>query len=366
MDSHAPPSPRAGALRTNAKDGAQALLEHALLLLVRQHGGEPAQAAQAQAALLQWRGQSPAHEAAARTAEQAWLATQASDLAGLIERPGARRAPNRRVALRAVAALAAVGGSAWMGLRWWDQPTLRLALTTEAGQTLVRTLADGSVVDLAANTALEVVYYRDRRQVLLQRGEARFDVAKQGQPFMVLSPWASVRVLGTSFSVSARADSATVRVATGRVAIWRGQGEGAPSAALAWQPLPSVQREAMENRAPAVSLGAGQSVTVRRGELEAVQAIESTSVGAWRHGWMVFNDTPLAEAVGQWNDYLRHPVEVAQPVAQQPLRLTGSFPLEAPGDFFASLPAILPVCVRRLGDGRQIISLKQDCPPAMR
>ena len=359
---------------------SQALLEHALLLLVRQHGGEPAVAERAAATLAKWRTQSPAHEAAAAQAERAWQATQASHLQGVIDAPLAARQVNRRLALRSVAALAVMGSGAWMGLCWWQQPTLRLSLRSLPGQMLTRTLPDGSVLDLAANSAVEVAYYRDRREVTLQHGEVRFDVAHQGQPFMVLSPWASVRVLGTSFSVAARADSATVRVATGRVAVWPGQmQEPVANPALQATPTPTPtqasalftpdaqwQRRLLENVGAAVELGAGQAVTVRRGQLEAVQAIEASSVGAWRQGWLVFNDTSLLEAIANWNDYLRYPVEVAQQAQLQQLRLTGSYPLAEPSVFLASLPAILPVCVRRLANGRQMVSAKPACAVATR
>ena len=59
------------------------------------------------------------------------------------------------------------------GARWfWRQPVLELALRTSRGQRIAHPLPDGSRLDLAARTAVEVAYFRDRREVRLAGGEA--------------------------------------------------------------------------------------------------------------------------------------------------------------------------------------------------
>ncbi len=68
-------------------------------------------------------------------------------------------------------------------------------------------LPDGTQVWLNANSSLKfpVAFTDSTRQVFLQ-GEAFFDVAHNGKPFLVSAEDMNIRVLGTSFNVSAYAD----------------------------------------------------------------------------------------------------------------------------------------------------------------
>lgn len=307
------------------------LLEHALLLIARQHGGDAATAEAAGAALVRWRQADPAHEAAAQAALRGWAATEARELQGEVPLPPAQAIATRRRVMTALgfAGLAvAVGG----GTRWyWLQPLEQLALETGHGQLLARQLADGSLLDLAPLSRAQAILYRDRREVRLAQGEVRFDVKHDAdRPFDVLTDWGRVRVLGTAFTVAVRERRMTVSVAHGRVAVWSDR-EGQGTAA-----------------APDALLTAGQSVHADAAGLGQVDAVEASHVGAWRQGWLVFDHTPLPEAVARWNDYLAQPIALAdgQPALRE-LRLTGSFPVRDPAAFIASLPRVLPVTVER-------------------
>lgn len=327
----------------NAKSSRK-LLEYALLLIARQHGGDSATAKAAQEAFAQWRSAAPAHEAAAQAALRGWAATQADNLQGAVPLPPTQAARDATARRRVLSVLGFAGLAAAVGAcsRWyWLQPLEQMALHTGHGQVLARTLADGSQLDLAPRTSAQAVLYRNRREVRLTAGEVRFEVqADADRPFEVLTDWGRVRVLGTAFTVSVRDQRMTVAVARGRVAVWSGRSDAA------------------EMRTPDAELLAGQTVQAGAQGLGDIRAVAASDVAAWRQGWLVFDRTPLPDAVARWNDYLAQPLALAEDAALRELRLTGSFPLRDPGAFVASLPKVLPVQVDRAPSGTQTIRMR--------
>ncbi|MBV7486272.1 FecR family protein [Bordetella sp. BOR01] len=306
-------------------------------LIGRQQHGEPLEAEAARKELTQWRQADPAHQSAFETACQYWDATRAGAFRSSVPLPHSRaeRAAsaqrNRRRALAAlgIGSLAALLG----GARWaWLQSDTQYALNTGHAQLLARNLPDGSHIDLGANTAGSVGYYRDRREVQLANGEMRFDVRPdKNRPFIVTTAWGRIAVLGTIFSVTVRDQRMRVEVAEGRVAVWAAhQDAGHRTDALPDRVLEAS--EAMEVDAQ----GFGDRTQVR-----------AESVGAWREGWLVFSGTPLPEAIARWNDYLPQPLQLADSAALRKMRLTGTFPARDPQAFVQNLPGMLPVRIAR-------------------
>lgn len=313
-------------------------LEHALLLIARQHGGSPQVAQEAAAALARWRAEEPGNELAARAALAGWSVTEGAGLQGELPLPATQAVRRRRaLSVLGVAGLAGLAGA--LGRWHWLQPLERLALHTGHAQQLGRDLPDGTRLDLAPGTDASVVFYRQRREVHLLQGEIRLDVAHDAaRPLEVLTPLGRVRVLGTVFSVAQRPGAGLqVSVAEGRVGVWRpGSTDGDPHALLT----------------------AGQGLHLDAAGQLVRQSLNAEDVGAWREGWLVFDQTPLPEVVARWNDYLAKPLVLEGSAGLQALRLTGSFKLREPGAFIASLPRSLPVRVEPLPDGRMAIRLK--------
>lgn len=314
-------------------------LEHALLLIARQHGASPEAAQAATEALARWRAREPANEQAAQAAMAAWEATQGSALQGEVPLPATHSARVQQTRRRALSVLgvAGVAGLAGMLGRWhWLQPLDQMALHTGHGQQLSRHLPDGSQLDLAPGTDASVLLYRQRREVHLQQGEIRLNVAHDAErPLEVHTALGRIRVLGTIFSVALRPAGLQVSVAQGRVAVWK-QGS-------------------MADQPPDALLTAGQGLRLDADGQLAPYSLNAADVGAWREGWLVFDHTPLTEVVARWNDYLAQPMVLDDAASLQALRLTGSFKLREPAIFIASLPRSLPVRVQSLPDGRVAI-----------
>lgn len=327
-----------GAASPGTDGQARARLEHALLLIARIHGGDTGTAAAARSALARWRDADPAHEAAFQRAQAGWQATRADTLRGTLPLPE-RAGMRRRQALTLLGLAGVALGCGALLHRHRQQPLQQLALRTPRGQQAAVALADGSRLRLDANTEARVRLYRDRREVWLDAGEIRLAVSPDAQrPLIVATPWGHARVLGTVFTAEARHGRMRIAVAEGRVAVWP-------------DPLAPDGVQAALARADGTMLAAGQSIDSDGAALSPVRRVPVDAVGAWRQGWLVFDATPLAEAVARWNDHLATPLLLDPDPTLRALRLTGSYPLRAPAQFADSLPATLPVRVTRQADG---------------
>jgi transmembrane sensor len=300
-------------------------LEHALTLIARMSGGDAVQAARARAELDAWRNASAANEQAYLDARSRWDAVggAAAGLRDSVARPVSART---RRAAKAGTALG-IALLAFFGVRWHlAQPVFQQQLAAGTAQVLNVRLPDDSALELAASTRLEVTLYRDRREVVFDRGEARFEVAKAGaRPFLVRTRGGEVRVVGTAFTIRDRGGDIVVSVEHGRVAFAGSE------------------------------LGAGERMTVRGGRAGGVERTGGKGAASWRGGWMVFDDVPLAEALVEINAWRRDPVALADARAGE-ARLTGSFRTDDPEGVLSLLPQVLPVEVRRGPRGVEIAS----------
>ena len=231
-----------------------------------------------------------------------------------------------------LSALLLAGGGGY----WWDHhPSYTLDVATGPGEMRAVALPDGTRVTLNFDSRLTVRYYPRRRDAELARGEAFFQVAPAAQqPFTVDSGTSQVRVVGTAFNLRSGPPQFVVKVLEGRV---------------------EVRPDRRRADAPVLQLGpgAGVSVDAASGRHTAVP-VAADSVGDWRHGQLVFAQTPLAEVAAELARYLGRPVRV-EGAKLAALPVSGLAITEAPAGFLRSLPMLLPVRVQDLGaDGWRI------------
>ncbi len=176
-------------------------------------------------------------------------------------------------------------------------------------------LQDGSTALLNTNSEIHVRLGKDRREIVLIRGEALFTVAHEHRPFDVRAGDTVVRAVGTAFSVRlGEQKQVDVIVTEGRVAI------DPPDDS---QNFKLAQRIAM----PQIStLAAGESVRVNSRKLE-VQKIDTENMNrklAWTQGRLWFDRMTLAEEVAEFNRYNRRQLVIDDPaIADQ--RTSGAF-----------------------------------------
>ena len=252
----------------------------------------------------------------------------------------------------ATAAVAfSVVGSGWLGWEHWrSQPTFEKAYATTRGQQLRTDLPDGSVLTLDTATQAEVRLYRDRREVHLRDGQALFSVqADSAHPFHVFAGGLRVTVVGTRFSVrhtrSGLGEGETrVVVEEGRVRVARNTSMEAG--------------ELLGGGDDAVELTAGQSVAASSdGQLGRVTTVPPGSVAPWRDGRVNFDNTPLAQALAEFERYGATGLVISDP-AVAAMRVGGSFELKRFNSFAQSLSQQLPVRLEQRGGSVEVVDLR--------
>ena len=173
-----------------------------------------------------WLAASPDHRRdwaeIARTAEVLGQAEPAHrhEWGEFVRRRRAERASaSRRVGRRRWAALVAMAAAACLAFVFGDNLMLRIEadhMTTTAEQRRVQ-LADGTVVLMAPESAIDVAYGEGARRVRLLKGRAYFDVAADRRPFAVQAGEVEARDIGTAFDVGLDARGVDVAVREGIV-----------------------------------------------------------------------------------------------------------------------------------------------------
>lgn len=217
-------------------------------------------------------------------------------LAGLAERAAQRRIRRRRWARAgAVAALLAVGA-------FFAVPPAAESTRAPAGAFVVhgpelRTLPDGSVVELKGDADLRIAFTTEARRIELRRGTAHFTVRKDpARPFLVTAGGVTARAVGTAFLVGVEAGQVALVVTAGRVALDRSA--PADSGAAAPETLALVQAGESIAVVPSV---AGTAAP----RLAALPAAEQQQRLAWRTPRLEFQGTPLGEIVAVLNRHNR-------------------------------------------------------------
>jgi transmembrane sensor len=158
--------------------------------------------------------------------EQAWGRLQrlldepeAAEKKTVIMHPLAGKQPPHMMRWLAAATLILLCG----GIALWysQEASAPIQYATIAGEKKKIPLPDGTTIALQPETRLQVsrTYNRTDRRVILQSGTVRFDVAHQEQlPFTVDLGVASVKDIGTTFTIDRNADSITVIVTSGKIA----------------------------------------------------------------------------------------------------------------------------------------------------
>lgn len=195
-------------------------------------------------------------------------------------------------------------------------------------------IADGSRVTLNTASEIRVAVTDTERKVQLARGEAYFEVAKDPRrPFVVDAGSKRIVAVGTAFSVRREGDEVEVVVTEGVVRV-----EAAK---------PSQRAQAGATAARLDRLAAGNVVRANaEGLLVEKKALADLQEQlAWRAGYLVFNETPLRDAVAQFNRYSTTKIVIEDP-AVAAYRVSGKFRSTSFEAFVRLLENAFPIDVR--------------------
>ena len=233
-----------------------------------------------------------------------------------------------------------------------QQASALASYTTGTGEQKTVELQDGSVVMLNTNTRLLIDYSDTRRRIILQQGEAFFDVQRDpSRPFTVDAGTRAVTALGTSFDVHKAGFQLEVAVVEGVVAIHRAEervNSGMQMAALVpgRSPAPTaVDRYRLEAGAAAVF--PGRSANHHRVTVSALQ--NTARFPEWRFGAIRFNDQPLYQVVKELNRYTRKKVLIEDSRIIE-MKISGVFQLGSIDNALHNLEGALPLQVTQYPD----------------
>lgn len=305
---------------------AQRIAEQADRYFVRRNNETPSQRRQREAWLAADVRHARAYEESQRTWEQlgdfvgdpSLQALKAADLAALT-RPGWRRPAHLWMAAAAILLL--LGVSYW-AMRFVAPLPSPVRYATALGERRTEWLADGSKVVLNTESAIEVRYTRDRRDVELTQGEAQFDVVHDGRPFVVRTGLGSVTALGTRFQVRREADGDVVTLLSGKVEVERG----------------AEQRMLKPNEQALVSASGG--LTVR--------TVDPAQVDGWLDGWLRFSGATLSQVVAEANRYSARKLRIGD-ARLGSLQVSGNFRTGDGASIAAAISQILPLRVENRG-----------------
>jgi len=247
--------------------------------------------------------------------------------------------PRATLSRRWLAAGMAASSLLVLGVSLWLSSSGQ-TIETERGERREIALADGSVLQVDPETRMRVKLQEKSRRIVLDRGRALFRVAKDPQrPFLVQANGTVVRAVGTAFAVEHGAQDVVVTVAEGKVAV-------------------SVRPRNEPSANPELSavLIANEQLTVNRsGASSGVRRVDSERELAWTRGRLVFDNTPLAQVLSDFNRYNRVQLRIeGATLAARPV--SGTFDASDPESFIAFIQTVARVDVVREDTGNVTIA----------
>lgn len=186
-------------------------------------------------------------------------------------------------------------------------------------------LPDGSKVELAPRSVLQVRYTPTERRVVLRTGEAYFSVIHDpARPFTLSVNGLLIRDVGTAFNIRDADGRTVVTVIKGAIDVV--SGSSAPGA----------------GKAAALRITAGEQADWDRATQPVLAKADVARALSWREGRLEYVAQPLSSVIADVNRYARRPVIIGDQAAGAIL-FTGTVFTRTADDWVQSLPNEFPV-----------------------
>lgn len=214
------------------------------------------------------------------------------------------------------------------------------------------TLTDGSQITLGAKSLISAAYSEEQRRVVLERGEAFFDVAKDPErPFVVVSGDHTITAIGTAFNVARQSDRVVVTVTEGVVRV---EEEAEVSADQPVDKIPQV--DVVDS---AAVLLAGQQIVYSNEEIGEVVVADAEVVTAWRQGRLKYISEKLRYVIADVNRYSNQSIHLADDKVGSTL-FTGTVFKGKIDNWLDSLGEAFPIEIDRKANGEVILLSRHD------
>lgn len=269
------------------------------------------------------------------------------------------RQPEKSVTSWAWRIAAAVLLGIGIGLVWWagmPGPAGDDAFAvheTAAAEHRELALSDGSVISLGARTLISVAYTDQHRRILLERGEAYFEVAKdKRRPFEVRAGSRIIKAVGTAFNVTRHSERVVVAVTEGVVVVEEGTALTGTAGVGGTAAVPATD-------ARPARLEAGQQFAYTNDSGEAVETADPAAVTAWREGRLKYRSEPLRHVLEDVNRYSPRNITLGNDTIGE-MTFTGTVFHDRIDDWLASIEQAFPLYARRTRDGGIVLLPKDD------
>jgi len=253
-------------------------------------------------------------------------------------------------ALGAAAAAAAMV-LALLGGMHWRETRMEIRQSYSAGSDALRSLKlpDGTLVQLARDSAINVHFDVSLRRIDVVRGHALFDVGRDpSRPLLVNVGDHTLQDIGTVFDVRRDVAGDTLTVINGRVRVWNGL--------HAWSDEQRAFLDDLKVNGEAVAdLTAGQQVTLKAASVGDVQVAAIGKVTAWLPTDIHFQHETVGEVARRFNAYTTIPL-VIEDARVAEMRISGVFHANNPQAFATYLSTLPGVRVVQGGDRVSIIA----------
>jgi transmembrane sensor len=268
-----------------------------------------------------WRARSPAHATAFACVERQWQRSLAIGQSRLASTSALAKPWWHVGGASGQFALAGMAAAALLVMGWHMllPPALPspVRFANSVGQLRTLKLSDGSTVTLDTDSIVSISFTDHERRIRLDRGRARFDVARDPQRrFVVATERTLVVAHGTIFDVDARPDREEVSLIEGAVDVATISGRTSRTGIK----LSSGQRAVM---------------TVATGYLSLARPMPPEAVN-WTSGMLSFDAATLDQVVEEANRYSATKLVLGEPSLGR-LRVTGAFRASAQRELAGSL-----------------------------
>jgi transmembrane sensor len=251
--------------------------------------------------------------------------------------------------LRAYAGIAAsmliLAGFAAYSAGWslprllWEKPTEK-QYATAVGQRSSVVLDDGSRLTLDTDTFVRVTFGRER-SILLERGQALFDVAKgDKRPFVVKAMDRRVIATGTSFDVRVTNKVIAVVLIEGKVTVDQ-----------------TVRRFGKDQVVSSSQLRPGEQLNALAGGAASIGQVTLDTVTGWTSGKHIFRRTRLDEAIAEVNRYTDTPIILGDD-SLGAIQVSGVYSTGRPMDFATMVGQLNELSIEQRANGEILIGKK--------
>lgn len=200
-----------------------------------------------------------------------------------------------------------------LGLYSWSNHLMILAqadAVSSTGEQKQIDLPDGSLALLNTNSAIKISYTETERKIEILKGEVFFKVrSDKNHPFRVVANDGSAKAVGTAYSVRKVHEHMTVTVTEGTVSV-----------------SSKDQEKSQGHSKSTYLLGRGHQIHFgQQVKSEITKNVDFEKQLAWRKGKIIFDNTPIGEAIIELGRYYPGRIIVAKQINKSK-RVSGVFP----------------------------------------